>query len=98
MLVDCGEGGVDFASKFNKTSIFDSSMYFDFIEGQKEENYMKIVKDSENHGIAGINPGYYTASPNFSMTFSTNAETQVEVDNWVASLPQSLKMRKIIIQ
>ena len=97
MLVDCGAGGVDFTSKFNKPTIFDTSLYFDFIEGQKEANYLKIVKESENHGIGGLNPGHYFASPKFSLTFCSSASTQAEIDTWVATIPKKDQMRKIII-
>ena len=98
LLIDCGHGGIDFASKYNKIHIFDTSVFFDFTESHRRENYLKIVKEEENFGPGGINPGCYIASSNFSMNFSTCAETEAEVNTWVATMPHHSKMRKIIIK
>ena len=88
LLVDCGKGGIDFTNKYNNPEIFDTHIFFDFVEGQKEENYMKIVKPEENHGIGGINPGFgYVPYHTFSLTFCSEAKDQSEIDIWGANMP-----------
>ena len=56
---------------------------------------MKIVKDSENHGPGGLNPGYgYNMNDKFSMQFCYSGDNAAEL---LAAIPHSDQMRKVII-
>ena len=77
-------------------AIIDFNVHFNFVEGRKKENYMKIVKEEENHSIGGLNPGHYGLHEKFSVTFCCNGD-DAAVAEWVATIPHSDKMRKIII-
>ena len=59
LLVDVDKLAVDFKTKFSDESVLDTSVFFDFEESHKEANYLKIVKESENHGPGGLNPGHF---------------------------------------
>ena len=57
---------------------------------------MKIVREHENHGLGGINPGHYYHNEKFSMTFCCSGDDE-ELTELVSLIPHSDKMRKIII-
>ena len=96
LLVDCGKGSIDFTAKWTRPDVFDTKIFFDWDLGHKRENYMKIVKDHENHGLGGINPGHYYHHEKFSMTFCSGGD-DAEIAELVSLIPHSAKMRKIII-
>lgn len=49
---------------------------------------MPYVRDSENHGIGGINPGNgYCQSSSFSMVIRCAAETEEQVLAVIAKIP-----------
>ena len=98
LLVDCDKLAVDFKTKFNDESVLDTSLFFDFEEGRKEANYMKIVKESEKHGPGGLNPGHFLMNEKFSMTFGTQISDPADLQKLLDNIPGSDKMRKIIIQ
>ena len=95
MLIDCGQGAIDFAAKYTSAA-FDTKMYFDFAEGRKKENYMKIVKEEENLAPGGI-PGKYELTDTFSITFCTQSQDDAVVNELISKIPNSDKFRKIII-
>ena len=97
LLVDCDKLAIDFKAKFNDSTMFDTAKFFDFTEGRKSENYLKIVKEEENHGPGGLNPGHYMLDDNFNMSFSTQIQDPDELSKFVDSIPHSEKMRKIVI-
>ena len=75
-------------------SIIDFDMLFDFVEGREEDNYMKIVKDSENYSVGG--QGSFSLDEKFSVTFCCSGD-ETTVAEWVLNIPHSEMMRKIII-
>ena len=96
MLIDCGQGGCNFKDKHCNKAIIDFDIHFDFVEGRKHDNVIKIVKESENHSVGGLNPGHYMMQPKFSASFCCSGDDAACAE-WVANIPHSDKMRKIII-
>ena len=67
---------------------FNPEHFFNWEFMKVEANYMPYVREDENHGIGGVNPGFgYIRSPDFSMTFRCGAETEEEVAAVIALLP-----------
>lgn len=63
-------------------------MFFNYEELKKEENYMPLVREDENHGIGGINPGFgYTRAPSFGLVLRCGLETEEEVAAAIAKIP-----------
>ena len=48
---------------------------------------MPFVRDNENHGIGGLNPGYYTRSENFSFIIRCAAEGEAELNDVITQIP-----------
>ena len=49
----------------------------------KEENYLKFVRESENHGIGGLNPGHYNRSPDFGMVIRSAATEEETIQELI---------------
>ena len=76
LLVDCGNVNVDFKSQWTNPAVFDSNVMFDYDEGRKEVNYIKIVKPDENYSIGGLNPGLFSLQDNFMITISISGSDE----------------------
>ena len=77
----------DFAN-YNIDGTFNSDTFFNWQELNKEEVYMQYVRDAENHGIGGINPGSgYVRSADFNMCIVSSAESEEEVAIQVSKIP-----------
>ena len=76
LCLDIGAMQPDFAA-FDSMGVFNAETFFDWQVMNKEENYMQYVRENENHGIGGLNPGYgYNRSAKFSMVIRCGAETE----------------------
>ena len=98
LLYDFDKIAVDLTNEWTDEKIFPSAMILNREEYLKKDNYMKIVKDEENTGIGGLNPGYYIASPNFSMTFRSGATDEADVTKLLSGLPNNEQFKTIIIE
>ena len=78
--------------------VFEPELTFNRTEWFKEENYMKFVKEEENHSIGGLNPGNYRLiDETFSLTICTQAESEEEVLEQLALLPHADQFIKVIV-
>ena len=50
-----------------EANVFHPDLVFNRAEWTKKDNYIKFVKESENHGIGGINPGHYFAAEDWNL-------------------------------
>ena len=67
---------------------FNGELFFNWQYMNERDNYMPFVRDDENHGIGGINPGFgYVRSDNFSMTIRSGAENEAAVNAQIAQIP-----------
>ena len=98
MLIDCGQGGIDFKEgKYSNPSIMDMHKVCDWEEWRKEATYMKIVKNPEEmYTLGGLNKGMFIMQDKMSITFCVQGDDEA-VANQVANIPHSDKMRKVII-
>ena len=64
-VINLEEMNCDFKGQWTDPNIFPAEI-FDWNEWRKEENYMRIVKDEENHDLMG-NKKLYSMHPDFTM-------------------------------
>ena len=77
----------DFAS-YKVDGTFDPDTFFDWEKMNQEANYMPFVRENENHGIGGINPGCgYTRVPAFTMIIRCGGETEEDVTAVTDKIP-----------
>ena len=88
----------DWVNNFNIPGTFEPELAFNREEFFKRDNYIKFVKEEENHGIGGLNPGHYHMSEDFTLTICSQAGSEEDVVNQLAKLPHADKMKKIIIE
>ena len=73
---------------FNVASTFDAEIFFNYAEFNEESKQREYLRESEDHGIGGINPGGgYCRSPDFSMIIRSGLETEDEMNALVAGIP-----------
>ena len=87
-------------ANYNTDGTFDANVFFNFQELAKEAVFMQYVREDENHGIGGVNPGFgYTRSPDFGMTMRTGMESEEDVQRVVEKIPNfSEQFVPVIIQ
>ena len=84
---------------YNVANVFEPYLTFNRTEWFKEENYIRFVKEEENHSIGGLNPGMYRLiDESFSLTICTQAETEQEVIDILKEIPHIDNWKKVIIE
>ena len=58
-MFDIGKLKPDWMGDFNVAGVYEPDLTFNRKEWLKEDNYLKFVKEEENHSIGGLNPGMY---------------------------------------
>ena len=87
LCLDLEKANADFVS-YKVDGTFDPDIFFDWERMNTEANYMAYVRQDENHGIGGINPGCgYTRAQAFHMSMRTDLETDQEVKDLVERIP-----------
>lgn len=61
------------------------------------ENYMKFVKDEENVGIGGLNPGHYYMNEKFNIVLVSSQKDDERLKEVMASIPHIEDFMKITI-
>ena len=75
----------------NQEGTFIAENFFNFEHMKVETNYMPYVRENENHGVGGVNPGFgYNRLPNFSMTIRSSAENEEDLMVQVSKIPNFL--------
>ena len=63
--------------EISREGIFIADDFFNFAWLAERENYLQYVREEENHGIGGINPGVgYTRSADFGGVIRSAAESE----------------------
>ena len=74
---------------FNCDGTFQAEQFFDWQWMNTEANYMPYVRENENHGIGGINPGCgYIRADTFSMIIRTGVESEEELTAITSKIPK----------
>ena len=99
VLINIGKLCPEFKTDFNVKDVFEPELTFNRAEWLKEENYIKFVKEEENHSIGGLNPGMYRLmDETFSLTIGSEAGTEEEIVKILAALPHSDSFKKVIVE
>ena len=68
---------------------FDANLFFNWEEMAKETNYMPYVRESENHGIGGLNPGFgYIRNPEFCMVIRSGTDNETVLNKQISKIPR----------
>ena len=59
-----------------KDNTFNAEAFFNFEEMAKDSVYLPYVRDAENHGIGGLNPGHYNRHSDFGMTMRSGVSEE----------------------
>ncbi len=87
LMLDLNELVCDLKATYKDVAVFDAESVFNYAEWAKEENYIRYVKEDENHGIGGMNPGHYFRSEHFSLTMRSGAPTVEILQEQIAKIP-----------
>ena len=83
----------------NVKGVLEPNLLFNRTEWYKDENYLKFVKEEENHSIGGLNPGMYRlVDETFSLTIRSGASTEEEVLAQLKAIPKWEEFKCVIIQ
>ena len=88
----------DFAAA-TKEGTFDADKFFDWAWLNQRDNYIQYVRDEENHGVGGLNPGHYTRSDSFCLIIRSGAENEASLAETIAKIPHfNSDFHHVIIQ
>ena len=77
----------DFAA-YTVEGTFVAEKFFDWNFMNERDNYMPYVREEENHGIGGINPGIgYIRSDNFVMVIRGSADDEEHLNQQISKIP-----------
>ena len=83
----------------NQEGTFVGSQVFDWGWMATEANYMTYVRENENHGVGGINPGRgYIRNNDFSCSIRSGAEDEEVLRAQIALIPNFDQMMKVVIE
>ncbi len=71
---------------------------FDFTEGRKEENYYRITRPEERHGLDGVVNGIFLMQDQFHIIVVSQSTDVDVIKTIVNSLPNPDKWERIIIE
>ena len=87
LCLDAESTTPDFGS-YAVEGTFNPDIFFDHERMNEEANFMTFVRDDENHGIGGINPGHgYARAAAFTMSIRTGHETEDDVKAVIEKIP-----------
>ena len=97
-VINIGSMTPDFKSQFTSDSIFPADKVFDREHWFEHDNYIKFVKEDENFGLGGLNPGHYYMAKDFNLVIVSDAEDEEDIQAQLDAIPHSDKFEKITIQ
>jgi len=87
MAVDCKDFELDFVNTYTAGETdYPTATVFNFEEWRKKDNYMKVVRENENHNEMG-NKNTYMMNPDFSIALLSQMATEEEFNAFKAKIP-----------
>ena len=75
-------------AEYASDGTFDPALFFNFAEFKKEASHIPFVREDENHGVGGVNPGFgYARSNDFSCSVRTSVENEEQLQNVINGIP-----------
>ena len=79
LLLDIDRTKPDFR-EISCEGTFIAEEFFNYEYFKEHDNLIKYVRESENHGIGGINPGIgYCRAPDFTMSICSSADDEATI-------------------
>ena len=97
MLMDLDKSGKGMG-EYAEANVFHPDLVFNRAEWTQKDNYIKFVKESENHGIGGLNPGHYIASDDWNLNIRVAHEDAADVVAIYDSIPNKDQLKCITIK
>ena len=98
MCIDIDKGKADFPA-MNQEGVFHGEHFFNWNWLETRENHLMYVREEENHGIGGINPGCgYSRNEKFGGIIRSGADDQGRLSEQVALIPCFNDFMKVIIE
>ena len=95
-MIDLDKMSIDF-SEWKDEAVFNPELVFKRDEWCVKDNYIKFVKDDENHGIGGLNPDHYIMNENWNLVIRVAHETEERVAKVICIIPHIGEFNKLII-
>ena len=54
---------------------------------KEHSNYIQFVRENENHGVGGLNPGHYARSANFVAIIRSGAPDEETLNEQISKIP-----------
>ena len=72
-------------SSYNKEGTFDADVFFNHEALSQENVYMQYVREDENHGIGGVNPGFgYVRADAFCGIVRSGMDEESDIEEVIA--------------
>ena len=99
VLIDIGKLNIDWMGDLKQKDVFEPDLVFNRTAWYKEENYLRFVKEEENHSIGGLNPGMYRLiAEEFCLNVCSSAADEADMLEQLKKLPNHKEFKKIIIE
>ena len=74
-------------SSMDQAGTWDTATFFNYAAMLEDANYLPFVKEDENHGVGGLNPGHYCRHSDFRMTIVTQNTDQETITAMIEKIP-----------
>ena len=95
-IVGCDKSIIDFNEKYNIESVFPMSEISNYEEWRVYPNYLKVVREDEDFDLLNIQ-GQYVMQKTFNMSFLCRYESEEQVAEVLANIPNSDKFRVFFV-
>ena len=86
LCLDIEKVSPDFAA-LSVEGTFVADRFFDWNWMSEQDNYMTFVREDENHGIGGLNPGFgYIRAPKFFMIIRSGVENEEDLNSQISKI------------
>ncbi len=96
-VINVDKTAPDFNSKFTHDEIFPAEEVFNFVEWRSNDNYMKVVKEDENHDLLG-NKKMYVCRDKFQLCVLATYDSEQHICQVVDAVPNSEDFVRLIIE
>ena len=98
MCLDIDKSRADW-NAMNQDGTFNAQTFFDWPWLEVRENHLQYVREEENHGVGGLNPGIgYSRQDSFLAVIRSGAEDEGLLSEQIALIPHFDQMMKVIIE
>mmetsp|Transcript_45873 Transcript_45873/g.60807 ORF Transcript_45873/g.60807 Transcript_45873/m.60807 type:complete len:112 (+) Transcript_45873:289-624(+) len=76
-----------------------TNQFWDWAWMNEADNHLPYVRESENHGVGGLNPGHYARSPDFCCIIRSGADDEESLNEQIRQIPNfKTQFQHVIIE